>query len=196
MHPSTLCLFLLISGNLIEDVMGYPNGAVTAACTDMKPIHQSFTAQSSTSPFRITASKSTYSPGDEITVTLQTSSVPFEGFLLQARTIGGVSAVGLFTPLNLTESQGLSCNGVANSAVSHTSDSQKTELHANWTAPRNVNLGNITFSATFVQNLSIFWLNVRSDSITSTSSASVILEMAQYPWLTLSLMSMSFFFRK
>ncbi|MGH0153007.1 UNVERIFIED_CONTAM: hypothetical protein FKN15_047323 [Acipenser sinensis] len=109
-------LFLLISCNFMG-VSGYPNGLVTDSCSSMTPQHGGANAQTSAAPFSVTASKATYSPGDQITVTLQAQSGTFRGFLLQARQIGEVAAVGSFTITDPTNTQGLNCNAASSSLV-------------------------------------------------------------------------------
>ncbi|XP_041125824.1 putative ferric-chelate reductase 1 [Polyodon spathula] len=156
--------FLLISCNFMG-VSGYPNGLVTESCSSMTPIHGGANAQTSAAPFSVTASKATYSPGDQITVTLQAKSGTFQGFFLQARQIGGGAALGSFTITDSTNTQGLNCNG-ANSAVSQKSKSAKSLIQATWNAPSS-GTGNIEFSATFVRVYETFWKQVKSSPITS-----------------------------
>ncbi|XP_041134258.1 putative ferric-chelate reductase 1 isoform X2 [Polyodon spathula] len=168
MDKQDLFIFLLISCNFMV-VSGYPNGLVTASCSSLTPAHGGAIAQTPAAPFSVTASKSTYSPGDQITVTLQAKSDTFQGFLLQARQIGGGAAVGSFIITDSSNSQGLNCNG-ANSAVSHTSNSVKSLIQATWRAPSS-GTGNIEFSATFVKSKFIFWVQVRSSQVTFNIAA-------------------------
>ncbi|KAK6484194.1 putative ferric-chelate reductase 1 [Huso huso] len=160
--------FLLISCNFMG-VSGYPSGLVTDSCSSMTPQHGGTNAQTSAAPFSVTASKATYSPGDQITVTLQAKSNTFQGFLLQARQIGGRAAVGSFTITDPTNTQGLKCNA-ANSAVSHTSDSEKSMIQATWNAPSS-GIGNIEFSATFVRVYETFWSQVKSSQLNFNTTA-------------------------
>ncbi|XP_033883482.3 putative ferric-chelate reductase 1 [Acipenser ruthenus] len=160
--------FLLISCNFMG-VSGYPSGLVTDSCSSMTPQHGGTNAQTSAAPFSVTASKATYSPGDQITVTLQAKSGTFRGFLLQARQIGGRAAVGSFTITDPTNTQGLNCNA-ANSAVSHTSKSDKSTIQATWNAPSS-GTGNIEFSATFVRVYETFWSQVKSSQLNFNTTA-------------------------
>ncbi|KAK1164038.1 putative ferric-chelate reductase 1 [Acipenser oxyrinchus oxyrinchus] len=158
--------FLLISCNFMG-VSGYPNGLVTDSCSSMTPQHGGANAQTSAAPFSVTASKATYSPGDQITVTLQAKSGTFRGFLLQARQIGGGAALGSFKITDPTNTQGLNCNA-ANSAVSQKSKSAKSVIQATWNAPSS-GTGNIEFSATFVRVYETFWSQVKSSPIISNT---------------------------
>ncbi|KAK1165289.1 putative ferric-chelate reductase 1 [Acipenser oxyrinchus oxyrinchus] len=169
MGKQDLFIFLLISCNFMG-VSGYPNGLVTDSCINMTPLHSGANAQTSAAPFSVTASKTTYSPGDQITVTLQAKSGTFRGFLLQAQQIGGGAAVGSFTITDPTNTQGLNCNA-ANSAVSHTSSSDKSQIQATWNAP-NSGTGNVEFSDTFVRVYETFWNQVKSSQVNFNTPAS------------------------
>ncbi|KAK6484706.1 putative ferric-chelate reductase 1 [Huso huso] len=162
MGKQDLFIFLLISCNFMG-VSGYPNGLVTDSCINMTPLHGGANAQTSAAPFSVTASKTTYSPGDQITVTLQAKSGTFQGFLLQARQIGGGAAVGSFTITDPTNTRGLNCNA-DNSAVSHMSSSDKSQIQATWNAPKS-GTGNVEFRATFVKSKLIFWVQVKSSQV-------------------------------
>ncbi|XP_058887701.1 putative ferric-chelate reductase 1 isoform X2 [Acipenser ruthenus] len=162
MGKQDLFIFLLISCNFMG-VSGYPNGLVTDSCINMTPLHGGANAQTSAAPFSVTASKTTYSPGDQITVTLQAKSGTFRGFLLQARQIGGGAAVGSFTITDPTNTRGLNCNA-DNSAVSHMSSSDKSQIQATWNAPKS-GTGNVEFRATFVKSEFIFWVQVKSSQV-------------------------------
>uniref|UniRef100_A0A671N3J0 Putative ferric-chelate reductase 1 n=1 Tax=Sinocyclocheilus anshuiensis TaxID=1608454 RepID=A0A671N3J0_9TELE len=152
----------------------YGHGRVSEVCGSMTPNHGS-SAQTSTAPFNITADKTTFKEGDQITVLLNSQSgYQFEGFMLQARRVGSTTLIGTFT---VTDSsvQLLSCDGVANRAVSHTSDSKKSSIQAKWTAPTSGQIGDIEFRATFAKGFSTFWVGVKSSTVayngTGTSSA-------------------------
>ncbi|XP_062848356.1 putative ferric-chelate reductase 1 [Trichomycterus rosablanca] len=145
----------------------YPNGKVEASCGDMVPSH-GVNAQTSTAPYTVTADKSSYMYGDTITVTLSANSgTVFEGFMLQARLVGGNAPVGSFSLIE-SYSQLLNCPGLSNSAVSHSSNSKITLLQSKWTAPTSGNLSHIEFRVTFVQSKDTFWVAVKSTQITYT----------------------------
>uniref|UniRef100_A0A8C8CYG8 Ferric-chelate reductase 1 n=1 Tax=Oncorhynchus tshawytscha TaxID=74940 RepID=A0A8C8CYG8_ONCTS len=120
------------------------NTLVTEACDDMAPQHF-VTAQQSPAPFSVTADRSSFKEGDEITVWLLADSTPFIGFMLQARAVNGSSPLGVFTVTG-GEAQLLTCNGQP-SAVSHTSASAKLSIQGTWRAPTSYGFNSIQFSA-------------------------------------------------
>ncbi|XP_051971099.1 putative ferric-chelate reductase 1 [Xyrauchen texanus] len=167
-------LVLILLSACVGVVQSYKSGQVSGVCDSMTPRHSTHTAQTSTSPFTVTADKNIFTDGEEITVTLSApSTVVFEGFMLQARKVGSSTPIGTFTVMP-TGSQGLPCNGVANRAVSHTSDNGKTSIQTKWKAPTS-ELGNIEFRATFAQKFETFWVGVKSSVITynGTGTATV-----------------------
>ncbi|CAL8398018.1 unnamed protein product [Arctogadus glacialis] len=148
---------------LLPGVRGYSSGMVAPACSNMVPSHTG-SPQTGPSPFYVTSSNTTYQDGDTITVQLQsTGATPFKGFLLQAREVGGdETPLGSFT-VAVGDAQTLSCGLKSpNSAVSHTSPSDKNLISATWTAAASENPKDIEFRATFVENYSRFWVSVRS----------------------------------
>ncbi|XP_078501418.1 putative ferric-chelate reductase 1 [Lissotriton helveticus] len=143
-------------------VFSYPNGKVSIVCGSMLPDHKS-APQTTVAPYKILVSKTTFIPGDQITVTLEaTTGSTFQGFLMEARSVGGDFTVGKFAVTN-SNSQILDCNNVASTAVSHTSPAPKTTVTVNWTAPPGS--GYVLFRATFVQSFSTFWSGVESQTI-------------------------------
>ncbi|XP_028666970.1 putative ferric-chelate reductase 1 [Erpetoichthys calabaricus] len=156
MQKQCFLVFLLVHG-----VTAYSSGLLLDACNTMLPLHDSV-AQISPPPYEITTDKSSYSPGDEIKVTIRGLTHPFKGFLLEAWQDGIRNAVGSFAEPNSGDQfQGLQCNGVPNSAVSHTDKLDKTQVQIAWISPTSP-LGNIEFRATLVENKTTFWENVTS----------------------------------
>ncbi|KAM9402026.1 putative ferric-chelate reductase 1 [Salvelinus alpinus] len=162
----------------LRAVQCYSSGKVTGACDNMTPQHKNG-AQQRPAPFSVTTDRFSFKEGDEIIVRLLAASTPFIGFMLQAREVGGSSPLGSFT-VTSGEAQLLTCNGLPNSAVSHTSDSPKSSIQGIWRAPISGNLNSIQFSASFVKDYSTFWVGVRSSTVTynvaaapSTNSTSI-----------------------
>ncbi|XP_028666972.2 putative ferric-chelate reductase 1 [Erpetoichthys calabaricus] len=60
---------------------------------------------------------------------------------------------------------GLGCNGVPNSAVTHTSSSSKSSLSFTWVSSSSNSLGDIEFRATVVSSKKTFWTNVKSATV-------------------------------
>ncbi|XP_039526368.1 putative ferric-chelate reductase 1 [Pimephales promelas] len=155
-------MFLYILLACFGIVQCYPNGLVSESCGSLMPVHGS-NAQTSVPPFTVTVDKTTFKEGDEITVSLNAPSENFEGFMLQANLVGLINPIGTFTVTDST-ARGLTCNNVANRAVSHTTKSGKTSVQAKWTAPIS-GLGNIEFRATFVKRKETFWVGVKSSAV-------------------------------
>ncbi|XP_078147573.1 putative ferric-chelate reductase 1 isoform X2 [Centroberyx gerrardi] len=142
----------------------YSSGQVTGSCDDMLPRHSGNSPQTNPAPFTVTADRSSYRDGEEITVLLQApSSTPFTGFLLQAREVGG-SPLGSFS-LTGGAAQLLTCNQKPNSVVSHTSESAKTSIQVTWRAAASEDAKPIQFHASFVQDFRTFWVEVKSPSL-------------------------------
>ncbi|XP_056379295.1 putative ferric-chelate reductase 1 [Hyla sarda] len=158
-----ITLLICLAGGL-DTVFGYPNGQISASCDSMLPVHGNNGPQSSVSPYNITVSNKTFSPGDVITVTIQSISgtASFKGFLLEARSVGGNWITGTFTTTD-PNAQILTCSTQANSAVSHTNNNLKTTISASWTAPQGA--GPVQFRATVLNNYSTFWTGVLSEII-------------------------------
>ncbi|XP_053099112.1 putative ferric-chelate reductase 1 isoform X3 [Hemicordylus capensis] len=152
-------------------VLSFPDGKIDASCDSMLPKHRHFVAQTNLPPYAISISNTSFNPGDEIVVSLiAMNNSNFKGFLLQARATGGDVAVGSFRIINpLT--QGLECNNVQNSSLSHTNGENKQNVTAIWVAPSGVR--HVVFRATVLQKFSVFWTEVQSQSLVSSSPPSV-----------------------
>ncbi|KAM4722878.1 putative ferric-chelate reductase 1 [Rhinophrynus dorsalis] len=162
---------LLLFGFHFAFVHSYRNGLIISACDSMTPGH-GYSAQTSASMYTVSASNYSFSPGDQITVTLQANSnVTFRGFLLQARSVPGNNRIGRFTVVDSSSAQILSCSGSVGSAVSHTNSGDKSRISVLWTAPV-MSPGDVRFSATFVQTFNTFWVGIESPILTDISSSS------------------------
>ncbi|XP_073427731.1 putative ferric-chelate reductase 1 isoform X1 [Dendrobates tinctorius] len=145
-------------------VFGYPNGQISASCDSMLPTHGSNGPQSSVAPYLITVSKTTFVPGDVITVSIQPKAASdfFKGFLLEGRLVGGNGITGTFTTSD-AKAQILTCGAQVNAAVSHRNNDQKNNITAFWTAPQGA--GPVRFRATVLNSYDTFWTGVESDII-------------------------------
>ncbi|KAM6953755.1 putative ferric-chelate reductase 1 [Aplochiton taeniatus] len=145
-------------------VAGFSNGKVRQACNDMIPQHGH---ESSTDPppYNISVDRTTFSPGDRITVTLRAppsgSSSHFKGFLIQARDAGkpGAPALGTFGLVDPRISQLLQCGNTQGSGVSHTSDSKKTEVKVMWESSQDPP-ESVQFLVTVVQKYKVYWVKI------------------------------------
>ncbi|XP_053549696.1 putative ferric-chelate reductase 1 [Bombina bombina] len=151
-----------------HQIAAYPDGKVSAACSTMEPVHGT-TAQTSAAPYSLQVSKTNYTNGDKITVTLQnTTSQLIEGFLIQARSGSSTTPLGYFE-ISGSDVQTLKCTTGA-SAVSHTSGAQKSSVKVTWVAP-NSNISDIQLRATVVASEKIYWLNVLGPKLTYAGSS-------------------------
>ncbi|XP_018114044.1 putative ferric-chelate reductase 1 isoform X2 [Xenopus laevis] len=154
--------FLILFSGYFVSVFSYPYGQISASCDTMLPQHKGNRPQATASPFFITVSKTSFNSGDSITVKIQSSSdYTFKGFILEALSVGGDTITGAFTTTGNT--QGLSCSGGPNSAVSHSDPNPKTSITTSWTAPSGV--GPVRFRATVLHDFVTFWSEVESGTL-------------------------------
>lgn len=179
MDPSLWCIVITAGIFFPPNAAAYPNGSIAVACDDMMPQHGNNKRQSSSAPYNLIVSKTSYYAKDQIIVTLKNTSAdyPIEGFFIQARQENSNTPLGYFI-VSGNDVHTLTCKTTA-SAVSHTSDSSKSEVKVTWVAPDS-NSTNITLRATVVSNFSIFWTDVVSQSITYAGTSHV---MASFPIL-------------
>ncbi|XP_067846092.1 putative ferric-chelate reductase 1 [Heptranchias perlo] len=156
----------------VEPVVGYGNGQVAVACDTMTPKHGSF-PQKSSSPAIITVDKNVFSPKDQIKVTLtvRQSGTSFQGFFIQARDAADLNGgpVGTFTLID-KKSQLLTCGGVKDSAVSHTSSSGKHTIVVLWNSPAT-KPDHVRFLATVVQKFNIYWVKLHGPVVSQLNAS-------------------------
>ncbi|KAF6718256.1 putative ferric-chelate reductase 1 [Oryzias melastigma] len=161
---------LLVLLAMVPAVWSYPSGAVTSSCSDLTPQHRG-SSQTGASPYTVTTSTRSYTAGQSVSVLLQASSgKSFTGFLLEAREVGGQTPVGSFS-VSSSDAQLLTCSSQPKSAVSHTSASTKTQIRVTW-QPSALQVKDIEFHATFVQSYSVFWVDLKSLSLSRSSNGS------------------------
>nr|XP_056701440.1 putative ferric-chelate reductase 1 [Euleptes europaea] len=161
--PALFLFFVVFSST----VLTYPSGEIGMACKSMLPMHWTSAPQTSPPPYAISVSSTAFNPGDEITVSLTgLNDSSFKGFLLQAQTVGGGVAVGAFRIIT-PNTQGLVCNNIQNSSVSHTDSRNKQNISAIWVAPPD--LSHVVFRATVLHNFTVFWAEVQSQILVSSS---------------------------
>ncbi|XP_055364628.1 putative ferric-chelate reductase 1 [Betta splendens] len=160
-HFTAMELLVLLLLCFSPVVWCYSTGLVTASCDSMVPQH-GVPAQTTPAPYTVTVDRTILNLGDQVTVRLQaTGSNAFEGFLLKAMQAGSQTAVGSFS-VSTTGAQLLACSQKPNSAVSHTSALNKSQIQATWTPDSSGSMESIKFLATFVQSESVFWVAVQS----------------------------------
>uniref|UniRef100_W5KTA8 Zgc:163022 n=1 Tax=Astyanax mexicanus TaxID=7994 RepID=W5KTA8_ASTMX len=155
-------LVWLVLLSCVWAVQGYGNGMVSASCSDMTPKHKSYVAQTSQAPFTITANNSTYTDAQEITGTLHYHTD---------------SSAGCFSMICSSHSLPFIFNNTyvgsvvwfQSAAVSHTSAVLKSQIQSKWKAPASANSKSIEFRATVVQDVSTFWVGVKSSALSYTA---------------------------
>uniref|UniRef100_A0A671NC25 Putative ferric-chelate reductase 1 n=1 Tax=Sinocyclocheilus anshuiensis TaxID=1608454 RepID=A0A671NC25_9TELE len=165
---------LLLLSVCSETVFCFSHGKVEVACGDMTPQHDS-DPSTKHPPFNIIADKSQFSPGDEIKVTLSMASSEgkhyFKGFLIEARNAGDLNEiVGSFKLISPDISQLLKCDNKEGSAVSHTSDSHKTEVQVIWVAPSD-SPSSFTFRVTVARGYKEFWVKIPGPVVSQNGAA-------------------------
>ncbi|AWP20996.1 putative ferric-chelate reductase 1 [Scophthalmus maximus] len=161
-YASAMCrLFVLLVAltGRVDPVDGYSNGKVAVACGDMVPRH-GYDPSPDPPPYSISVDRSTFSPGDKITVSLR-GATSFKGFLIEARDAEKLDspAVGLFLLTEPHQSQLLQCGDTPGSGVSHRSSAKKTEVQAAWESPENPP-PRVQFLATVVHKYKVYWARV------------------------------------
>ncbi|XP_041824125.1 putative ferric-chelate reductase 1 isoform X2 [Melanotaenia boesemani] len=154
-----LCVYFLLA--LIDSVRCYSSGKVSVACGNMVPQH-GYKPRQDSPPYRFSLDKSTFSPGDRITVSLQTASsrpIFFRGFLIEARDAANLNspAVGFFKLTDSHEARLLTCDHTQGSALSHKGSSRKTYIQAVWVSPQNPPPV-VQFLVTVVQEYKVYWV--------------------------------------
>ena len=73
----------------------------SSQCESMTPNHGTV-AQAGASPYEIKVNRSYYMPGENVRVSIESSSDNIKGYLIQARQVRGNSAIGMFAagPVN------------------------------------------------------------------------------------------------
>ncbi|XP_040012378.1 putative defense protein 3 [Xiphias gladius] len=157
---------LLLPGLFVLQVLcfvsGYPSGAPTGACEDMLPRHTGVQPQPSPAPYALLADTRTFQPGDPITVTI--TGPEYRGVLLEARTLGSTNALGSWQ-LPPPDTRFLECTGNPQGAITHSNTNLKGNATAyRWIPPNSTHP--VYFMATVAQQRAVFWVNVRSASLT------------------------------
>ncbi|KAK6165998.1 hypothetical protein SNE40_022795 [Patella caerulea] len=163
---SSLIKCLVLFG-AVCGVYSFGSGAPIKACVNMMPVHPNVSPQTSTSPYTIAVSSTTYKPSQQITVTISGGG-NHQGLLVQARKSSVATPIGTFsTPSAQTKTTQCTATG---DSWTHSSNTNKTTSTVIWTAPSN-DMGDITFKATVAQDYNTYWLNHQSQALTYMSGA-------------------------
>ncbi|XP_051546421.1 putative defense protein 3 [Myxocyprinus asiaticus] len=155
---------------VLNCALSYPNGAPTSACVDMMPRHVGAQPQPSPAPYTIQTSSSTFQTGKPVTVAIK--GPDYRGVLLEARSGSDVNAIGTWqTPPSNTKF--LECAGNQQGAITHANTTIKNNSTIyTWIPPAPEK--NIYFMATVAQQRTVYWLNVKSSTLTQSDGGGTI----------------------
>lgn len=162
---------LAIFAICLTSVFAFPDGAPTAACTNLTPGHGN--QLNFDLPLEILLSTTSLNSGSLLTISLRAlngtmfGDFTYRGFMVQARTDDGTSrVVGFFE--TAAGVRHVTCPMYyPESSVTHTNLLDKTFTQFNWRAPTG--LGSplpVRFHFTIVMNVGIYWANQVSSIVT------------------------------
>ncbi|KAI1902772.1 hypothetical protein AGOR_G00019440 [Albula goreensis] len=159
--------------------LGFPTGAPSSACEDMIPRHSGVQPQPSPAPYAILTSSRTFQPGQPVTVTIKGPG--YRGVLLEARMGSSVNALGSWQSPP-ADTKFLECSGNRQGAVTHSNTNLKGNSTVySWIPPTGTS--SIYFMATVAQQRTVFWLNVKSDTLTQGTAGGIGLAAGVEPVL-------------
>ncbi|XP_036436532.1 putative defense protein 3 [Colossoma macropomum] len=146
----------------VTPVLGFATGAPASVCGSMKPEHSRVQPQPGQPPYTIETSNSTFQTGQPLTVIIK--GPDYGGVLLEARSGSRTNALGSWEspPAN---TKYLQCSGNNQGAITHSNANMKSNLTVyTWIPPETSN--SIYFVATVAKDRSVYWLNVKSATLT------------------------------
>ncbi|KAL1274203.1 hypothetical protein QQF64_027017 [Cirrhinus molitorella] len=160
--------FGIVVLQVFTSVLSYPNGAPTSACVDMMPRHGGTEPQPNPAPYTIHPSSTTFQTGNPITVVIK--GPDYRGVLLEARSGSDSKAIGTWqTPPSDTKF--LACSGNQQGAITHANTNIKNNSTIyTWIPPATAK--NVVFMATVAQQRTVFWVHVKSSTLTSGGGTS------------------------
>lgn len=128
--PATMLISLLLLTLLATSSLALRQGAPTKVCSSMEPFHGGgIPKQSTPSPFKVI----TFDRGNGLQVVVRSLlDLPFQGFMLQARTPSG-ELVGAFEP-DPAVAHTVEC-GKRGDTVTHNNPESKNVVEAQWVNP-------------------------------------------------------------
>ncbi|CAL8094434.1 unnamed protein product [Orchesella dallaii] len=160
---SNIVLFLVVI-LAVDNVSSFSVSVppVKSVCRSMQPGHDKYKPQTIDSPFSVSTDISEVQGGSVVEVLLQGSgNKTFKGYYLQARDSND-SPIGMFNSNTLAKVH--SCGGIRANAAHHANSEEKNRIAVSWMAPKRYS-GEITFTATFVENYVVFWTQVKAQTI-------------------------------
>ncbi|RUS86933.1 hypothetical protein EGW08_005338, partial [Elysia chlorotica] len=171
---------------LVAGAFGFPGGArnnasnpveaLSSFCTtgNFRPNHGNFLPQATPAPYSIKVVSPTgdmYKPGQAVSVTIQSNGAStFKGFFMQ----GDATEASFAGELNCP-GFGHQVTFCGRSGITHSDATPKTKVQCRWTPP-DFQIGKVQFTATIVENFSIFWTGVKSEAILSPDPTSMTYE--------------------
>ncbi|BFY98358.1 hypothetical protein BsWGS_01398 [Bradybaena similaris] len=171
-HVVALLVIILLDPTADGFMIGAPQGT----CWTRYPKHKGLGTQESLSPFVITLSPQTYTPGAEITVTVADPRGRwFSGIQMGAYRDSGnrEEVVGEFVTYDKDKLQVFTCFGGYRNMITHTNDDKVDHVQVVWRAPSD-NVGNLTFKATVVASFEVFWTNVEGKLPSASQDATLV----------------------
>ncbi|KAM6148032.1 reelin domain-containing protein 1 [Erethizon dorsatum] len=160
--PAALAGWACITLCLASCSSAFSHGASAVACEDMQPRHIGAQPQRpSTHHISIHAGRPSYSPGDQIPVSVR-SSRDFMGFLLQAWRTSERQTAGTFVFIP-PRSKLMTCLEEADT-VTHSDKSPKRNLSFVWKAPAQP-VGDVRFLLSVVQSYFVYWARIESSIV-------------------------------
>uniref|UniRef100_A0AAY4BFL1 Reelin domain-containing protein n=1 Tax=Denticeps clupeoides TaxID=299321 RepID=A0AAY4BFL1_9TELE len=159
MAATLLALLVLQAVSLAS---AFPGGAPASSCVDMTPRHAGVQPQPDPAPYHILTSSPTFQTGQNVTVVI--AGAEYRALLLEARAGTKSAAVGSWS-LPPADTKLLQCSGNPYGAITHAGTSIKDgSTTYTWTPPSDTNT--VYFIATVAQQRNVFWLNIKSDTLT------------------------------
>ncbi|KAJ3665387.1 hypothetical protein Zmor_000884 [Zophobas morio] len=148
-------LFLLS----LASIKALPQGAPTKVCGTMRPFHGGgIPPQTDISPYSIYMRRQ----GGNVIVTLKSDlNIPFQGFMLQAKTPNR-ELLGTFQPIG-NEAHTIDCVQ-SEDTLTHNAAQNKDMIEVEWQPPEDYE-GPVIFNTTFAQNYQTFWVGVESQPL-------------------------------
>ena len=127
----------------------------------MKPEHGPI-PRTGASPYDISVTKSYYVPGENVKVSIKSSSDDIKGYLIQAREVGENQAIGTFAAPP-TNGKYVNC-GNSKSAITHSAILAVKAINFDWKPPLSLS-GNVSFYATVVKDVATYWVKLQSPEL-------------------------------
>ncbi|CAL1526684.1 unnamed protein product [Lymnaea stagnalis] len=176
-----VCVLLI---TLCPFATSFEEGAPFSTCLTRYPKHET-SQQTSTAPYDITFSPSSYNPNDLIKGILifsySQNNMRIKGIQMAAFRAGRNSeeVLGQFTDFPINKIKAFTCFGsYKNNMITHNNDGKIFHLELTWKAPAD-NVGDIVFKTTIVEDYEVFWVDIPSKLFAANSTAPVI--ASQYP---------------